>query len=90
MLDTRFVKIIKCILDMDKKSTRWLKKEIDSWQEEGLIIPRTAQILKERYRAKENAIEESANRRRLVITLVILGAVSSSPSGLCSIVPKFT
>ena len=75
MLDTWFIKIIKCLLDMDKKSTGWLKKEIDSWQEEGLIMPQAAQTLKERYRAKENAIEESSNRLRLVITLTILGAV---------------
>jgi len=60
---------------MNIKSSKWLKREIDAWQKEGLITSRAAQILKERYRAKESAIEETTKRRRLVATFIILGIV---------------
>lgn len=60
---------------MNKKSTKWLKKEIDVWQKEGLITSAAAEILKDRYRAKEKAIEEIINWRRLVVTFAFLGFI---------------
>jgi uncharacterized membrane protein len=58
---------------MNKKSTDWLKKEIDTWEKEGLITAHSARVLKERYRAKATAIEETSKRRMLVITFISLG-----------------
>ncbi|MFH1856522.1 MAG: DUF2157 domain-containing protein [Candidatus Omnitrophota bacterium] len=60
---------------MNKNSIVWLKKEIDAWEKENLITSRSAEILKERYRAKGGAIEETVNRRRVAATLAILGSV---------------
>lgn len=45
------------------------------WQKEGLITSAAAEILKDRYRAKEKAIEEIVNWRRLVVTFAFLGFI---------------
>lgn len=60
---------------MNKKSTKWLKKEIEVWQKEGLITSAAAQILKDRYHAKEKAIEEIVTWRTLVVTFLLLGFI---------------
>lgn len=75
---------------MNKKSTKWLKKEIEVWQKEGLITSAAAQILKDRYHAKEKAIEEIVTWRRLVVTFLLLGFIFISLGAVVFFIERWT